>query len=317
MPALEENFVAIVTQQQAGDPMHEGVTWTSLPRTEIARRLADRGTPVCAETVGTLLARFGLGTRQLVKTQTMGPDDPDRNAQFERIAELRAQYADSPNPIISMDTKKKELLGNFFRVGSAYGNGDNRVYDHDFATFATGRVIPHGLYDLKRNVGHLTLGNSHDTSQFATASFALWWNRHGAATYPAANSILLLCDGGGSNSSRHHIFKEDLQRLANRIGVAIRVAHYPPYCSKYNPIEHRLFPHITRAWAGLAFRTLEVVTDALRRVWTSTGLKLTYAVLKGEFPTGRHASDSFLAAPTIKYDNDLPRWNYNVRPVIN
>ncbi|MDX1963285.1 MAG: ISAzo13 family transposase [Pirellulales bacterium] len=313
IPGLEDNFVAIVSQHTAGDPMQEDVIWTSLSTAEIARRLAELGTPVCPETVGTLLKEYHLGKRQLEKSRVMD-EDPDRNEQFEQIAELRQEYEDSPNPIISMDTKKKEFLGDFHRPGRAYGNGANRVFDHDFSTFAKGLVIPHGLYDLKRNVGHVTLGNSHDTSQFATASFALWWGRHGAAAYPDAASILLLCDGGGSNNSRHHIFKEDLQRLVNRIGIPIRVAHYPPYCSKYNPIEHRFFPHVTRTWAGLAFRTLDIVTAGLRRVRTETGLTATYAILNREYALQRTASASFREKSPILFAKRLPNWNYTVIP---
>ena len=167
---------------------------------------------------------------------------------------------------------------------------------------------------MKRNLGHITLGLSHDTSQFACDSFRLWWRRHGQHSYPKAKSILLLCDAGGSNSCRHYIFKEDLQRLVNQIGVPIRVAHYPPHCSKYNPIDHRLFCHVTRAWSGVIFRTLDIVTECLRRVWTSTGLKVTYAVLDKTYETKRRASDDFLAAFPIQVSDILPDWNYTAVP---
>ena len=240
---LEDNFVEVVSGHVAGDPMREDVVWTYLSPTEIAGELANLGTPICPDTVRILLGDFGFSKRQAEKTITMG-NVPFRNEQFEKIAELMAEYRDSGNPIISMDTKKKEHLGNLFRRGRAWANGPNSAPDHDFLRYAKGILIPHGLYDVQRNVGHVTLGFSHDTSQFACDSFLLWWRRYGGRAYPDATSILLLCDGGGSNGSRHYIFKEDLQKLVNKIGLPIRVAHYPPYCSKYNPIEHRLFPNI-------------------------------------------------------------------------
>ena len=313
MPALEDNFVEVVSNYTAGDPMQEDIVWTYLTPTEIAHRLDEMGTPVCADTVRNLLEEFGFHKRQAEKSKTMG-EDPCRNEQFEIIAELQEQYLDSLNPIISMDTKKKEFLGELFRAGRGYSNGSNAVFDHDFPSYAEGKIIPHGLYDVKRNVGHLTLGTSHDTGQFACDSFALWWNRHGDRAYPWATSILLLCDGGGSNNCRHYIFKQDLQRLVNRIGVSIRVAHYPPHCSKYNPIEHRLFPHITRAWSGVIFRSLEIVTNCLKRVWTNSGLKLTYAKLEKSYELQRKVSERFLESFPIQFSKRLPDWNYTVIP---
>jgi hypothetical protein len=313
-PELEDHFIEVVSDHTAGDPQREEVLWTYLSSTEIAQRLAQRGTPVCCDTVRRLLAEFGLGRRQVEKTKTMG-DAPHRNEQFENIARLKQEYEHGPNPIVSMDTKKKELLGEFFRAGKAYANGPNAAFDHDFPSYAEGKIIPHGLYDVRRNVGHITLGTSHDTSQFACDSLLLWWQRHGRRAWPRAQSLLLLCDGGGSNNCRHHIFKEDLQRVVNRIGIAIRVAHYPPHCSKYNPIEHRLFSHVTRAWSGVVFRTLDIVTQCLRRVWTSTGLKVTYAVLDKVYQLQRHASEQFLKSCPIQFDQRLPDWNYTIAPI--
>lgn len=313
MPALEDNFVQVISDHTAGDPMREDVVWTYLSSTQIAQRLHRLGTPVCPDTVRSLLNEFGFRRRQAEKTKALG-DAPNRNEQFENIARLKEQYLDSPNPILSMDTKKKELLGEFFRAGRAYSNGPNATFDHDFPSYASGKIIPHGLYDLKRNVGHITLGFSHDTSQFACEGFRLWWRRHGQRFYPDAASILLLCDAGGSNNCRHHIFKEDLQRLVNTIEIPIRVAHYPTHCSKYNPIEHRLFPHVTRAWSGVVFRTVDIVTECLRHVWTSTGLKVTYTVLDKVYQLKRKASKRFLESHPIQPEDPLPDWNYTVLP---
>jgi len=310
---LEENLRQILADHTAGDPVRESVVWTYLSSTEIAQRLDRMGTPVGPDTVRGLLGEFGFRKRQAEKSKAMG-EVPLRNEQFEHIAQLKQQYLDSPNPIISMDTKKKELLGEFFRAGQSWSDGANAVFDHDFPSYAYGKIIPHGLYDVKRNMGHITLGTSHDTSQFACDSFRLWWQRQGARAYAKAKSILLLCDGGGSNNCRHYIFKEDLQRLVNRIVIPIRVAHYPPHCSKYNPIEHRLFPHVTRAWSGVVFRTLDIVTTCLRRVWTSTGLKVTYAVLDKVYQLKRQATERFLESSPIQFEALLPDWNYTVVP---
>jgi hypothetical protein len=314
MPELEENFREVVKDHTAGDPQQEGVVWTYLTPREVAEGLTRLGTPVCADTARDLLAAFGFMRRQPRKQRAMGVS-PHRNEQFENIGYLKVDYFDSDDdPILSMDTKKKEVLGNFARKGSLYATGIVETLDHDFHTGAEGVVVPHGLYDLKRNVGHITLGFGHDTSELACDSLELWWQRHGQDAYPRAKSILLLCDGGGSNNARHYIFKEDLQRMVNRIAIPIRVAHYPSYCSKYNPIEHRLFPHVTRAWQGAVFYTLDLMTRLLKRVRTSTGLKVTVAVIKKLYQTKRQASDRFLESYPICFDWRLPEWNYTVVP---
>jgi hypothetical protein len=310
---LEDNFVEIVCEHTAGDPMREDVVWTYLTPPQIACELAERGTPICDDTVRNLLDEYGFHRRKAEKTKTKD-DVPHRNEQFKNITRLKQEYLDSANPIISMDSKKKEFIGDLFRDGRVYANGPNVVLDHDYPSWAVGKFVPHGLYDVRRNIGHLTLGFSHDTSQFACDSFRLWWNRHGARAYPRATSILLLCDGGGSNNCRHHIFKDDLQRLVNALGISLRVAHYPPHCSKYNPIEHRLFPHVTRAWSGLIFRTLDIITAGLKRVSTSTGLTLTYAVLDKVYALKRTVSQSFLDACSLQFEKRLPDWNYTVVP---
>ena len=316
MAELEDNLLEVVCDHMAGDPMREDVTWTYLSTTEIAQQLDERGTPVSTDTVRSLLKSLGFSRRQAEKTKVMGVVE-FRNEQFENIAALQQEYLAAGNPVISMDTKKKELLGEFFRPGRVWANGPNAVFDHDFPSYAEGIVIPHGLYDVARDEGHITLGVSHDTSQFACDSFRLWWRRHGQRTYPRATSILLLCDSGGSNNCRHHIFKEDLQRLASAIGMPIRVAHYPTHCSKYNPIEHRLFPHITRAWSGVVFRSLEIVKQCVQRTWTQNGLKVTVAVLDKAYQLKRRASATFLEESPIHFDDWLPEWNYTAAPTTN
>lgn len=312
MPKLEENFFEVLRHYTAGDPMREEVQWTNLTQKEIAERLAKTSTPVSTTVVKQLLDDFFV-RRKARKVKTMG-HAVCRNEQFENIARLRDEYWDSPHPIISMDSKKKELLGTYYRDGHLYTVDPLEVYDHDFAHAADGVIIPHGFYDLKRNVGHINLGISHDTSQFACDSLMHWWRVHGRRHYPAATSLLLLCDGGGSNASRRYLFKEELQRVADGLGLEIRVAHYPPYCSKYNPIEHRLFPHVTRACQGVIFDCLETVKQLMKKTSTRTGLRVTVNVLKKAYETGLKYTADFKETMRIAFDEVLPQWNYRAIP---
>jgi len=293
--------------------MRPDVLWTNLSKEEIARRLKDMGTPASPKVVQQLLDQHDIGQRKALKSEPMGQHQ-DRDAQFQNIAALKQQYLDSPNPILSIDTKKRELLGNFFRSGTLYTQQAASVFDHDFPSFASGAVIPHGLYDYKRNRGYINLGTSHDTSQFACDSIEQWWRAEGQAAYPQARSLLLLCDGGGSNSASHNIFKQDLQSLADRIGLEIRVAHYPPYLSKYNPIEHRMFPHVSRACQGLIFTTAQQVRHYMAQAKTTTGLKVVANLMDKVYVTGRKVADDFKKTMRITFDQLLPKWNYRAIP---
>ena len=237
-----------------------------------------------------------------------------RDAQFENIAHLRAVHIAAGNPVISMDTKKKEYLGNFYRDGHLYTTEELQVYDHDFSSQAEGIVIPHGIYDVQRNTGYINLGTSHDTSEFARDCIRNWWNNRGRFEYPNATSILVLCDGGGSNNSRHYIFKQDLQALVDELGIEIRIAHYPPYTSKYNPIEHRLFPHVTRACQGVVFKSVELVKELMEKTHTRQGLKVTVQIVDQVYQTGRRAAKDFKETMRIVFDEFLPQWNYTAVP---
>jgi len=241
-------------------------------------------------------------------------ESEQRNEQFENIARLKTDYAADGNPVISMDTKKKEYLGNFYRDGRVYSQQALQTYDHDFASFAEGMVIPHAIYDLGQNTGYINLGTSKDTSEFACDSFRNWWDNQGRFDYPDATSLLILCDGGGSNDARQYLFKFDLQRLADEIGLEIRIAHYPPYTSKYNPIEHRLFPHVTRACRGAIFTSLEVVKSLMERTHTSQGLSVTVQIIDKVYETGRKVAQSFKQNLPILFDDFLPQWNYRAVP---
>lgn len=295
--------------------MAEEVIWTDLTATDVAERLAKLGTPVSVHVVEQLFQREGYGRRQAQKYCGMG-DHPDRDAQFLRIAELKQEYLDSPNPLLSIDTKKKELLGNFYRDGKLFTKEMLKTFDHDFPSFADGVVIPHGLYDLKLNRGYLHLGTSHDTSAFACDALEDWWWRFGREQYPQATSLLLLCDGGGSNSSRTYLFKADLQALVNRIGLPARVAHYPPYTSKYNPIEHRLFPHVTRACQGVLFKSVALVKELMEKTRTRTGLSVVVDILDRVYETGRKVAEDVKQSLNILRDTILPLWNYQMLPAL-
>lgn len=292
----------------------EELVWTDLTATDIARFMTQAGSPVSISIVQQLLKHEGFGQRQAQKTCSMGTH-PDRDAQFQRIAKLKLDYLDSPNPILSIDTKKRELIGNFYRYGSLFGKRLIRTFDHDFPSFADGVVIPHGIYDLKLNRGYIHLGTSHDTSEFACACLEDYWLRFGRVLYPRTSSLLLLGDGGGSNSSRTYLFKADLQVLANRIQLPIRVAHYPPYTSKYNPIEHRLFPHLTRACQGVVFQSVALVKQLMEKAQTRTGLRVVVDIVDKIFETGRKVADEVKQSLNIVRDPFLPLWNYQILPV--
>jgi hypothetical protein len=313
-PALEENFFKVLQDHTAGDPMRPEVKWTNLSRRQIAKRMTELGTPVSRHVVSQLLRKHRYRRRKALKKTTMGPRNPDRNAQFENIARLKKAYLKAGLPVLSMDTKKKELLGEFYRDGTIDTRETIETNDHDFGSASSGTVIPHGLYDVGKNQGFIHLNTSHDTSELACDSLAAWWDQHGRAAYPRAKKLLVLCDGGGSNSASMYLFKEDLQKLATRLGIEIRVAHYPPYCSKYNPIEHRLFPHLTRACRGVIFQTLETVRYYMAKAETTTGLEVKVSILEKVYKTGRKYAAGFKETMKIVFDKVLPKWNYRAVP---
>jgi len=306
----------VLRDHTAGDPMRQEIKWTDLTRREISKFLAQRKTPAGKRVVKQLLKKHGYVKRRAQKNQTMGPRHPDRNTQFENIARLKQDYLQAGDPVISMDTKKKELLGNFYREGKLYTREIIGVFDHDFPSAKDGVVFPHGLYDVGRNCGHINLGTSHETSEFACDSLERWWTTQGGKEYPQAKRLLLLCDGGGSNSARRYVFKEELQGLAQRLGVEIRVAHYPPYCSKYNPIEHRLFPHVTRACQGVVFHSVQIVKSLMEKTTTTTGLEVTVDILDKVYNTGRKCAQGFKENMKLLFDDFLPQWNYRAVPAV-
>lgn len=313
-PQLVEQVRHVVRHRTAGDPMRDDVTWTDLTPRQISRYLAEEEqTDVPPAIVRRILDTLGYGLRKIAKVLP-GKESPDRDRQFCRIAELKEDFLAAGRPVLSIDTKKKEFLGGLYRPGRVYTRQPIKAFDHDFPSWAEGVVIPHGLYDLARNEGWLHLGLSRDTSQFACDSLRMYFEQDGLRLYPQAKEWLLLCDGGGSNGCRTHIFKQDLQQLVNDLGVAIRVAHYPAYCSKYNPIERRLFCHVTRACQGVLFDALATVQSLMEKTSTRQGLNVTVRVIETLYETGRKASKAFKQHMPIEFDDLLPKWNYRVLP---
>jgi hypothetical protein len=312
-PQLTQNLHSIVEVRTAGDPDASDVLWTDLSPRQIAEAATELGTPVSPPVVRDWLEEMRMSLRKIQKSLA-GGQSPDRDTQFKRIAELKDEYAAAGNPVFSMDTKAKERLGQLFRAGRVRTQKPFQAFDHDFPSWATGIIIPHGIYDQVRNRGHINIGLNHDTSKFACDSFRWYWNRIGKQCYPDATSILLLCDAGGSNSASQYLFKQDLQDLVNDLGIKIRVAHYPSYCSKYNPIERRLFPHITRACKGILFDTLDTVVGQMRKASTSTGLQTTVNVIRRVYETGRKVVKGFKSNMALLFDELLPRWNYVAVP---
>jgi hypothetical protein len=312
-PELVQNLKSVLETHTAGDPDDEDFLWTDFSPAQLAEMMADLGTPVSPHVVRDWLEDEGLALHKIAK-DVAGGSSPDRDAQFLRIAELKAEYFNAGNPVFSLDTKAKERLGQLYRKGRVWTQRAFRAFDHDFPSWATGVLVPHGIYDLARNCGHINLGLSHDTSQFACDSLRWYWNRIGQRCYSGATSILLLCDCGGSNAANQYLFKHDLQELVNAIGLEIRVAHYPSYCSKYNPIERRFFPHVGRACQGVLFDTLDTVVRLMRKASTKTGLKTTVNVIRRAYETGRQVADEFRASMPILFDKILPKWNYRAIP---
>jgi Rhodopirellula transposase DDE domain len=317
-PKIDDDFHEVLREHTAGSPTDESLIWTNLTVQEITDRLGQRGTTVNVHVVEDLLDQHGYHKRKAQRNRPLG-EHPDRNAQFEVIARLKQQALDSPDPILSIDTKARERIGNYYRPGTLFARQTIETFDHDFPQPTTGVVLPHGLYDLKHNQGFVHLGTSHDTSEFACDCLGDWWERFGRASYPSATTLVLLCDGGGSNPAdtdqgEAHLFKADLQRLVNRLGLEVRVAHYPPYTSKYNPIEHRLFPHLHRACRGVIFHSVALVASLMKKAQTRTGLTVEVDILDKVYQTGRKVTETAKKAVRIVRDAFLPQWNYRILP---
>lgn len=270
----------------------------------------EHGIEISHRQVKIKLRSMGFKYRKLSKNLPTG-SYAARDEQFQIIFSLI--FAMSVNsPIISMDCKKKERLGNLYRAGKCYMQGQVKVFDHDYENLATGKVIPHGIYDLQRNEGFVTIGNSHETAAFVAENLLWWWDNFGIHHYPDASVILVLCDAGGANGYRHHVFKEQVLKLAATIGKDILVCHYPPYASKWNPIEHRLFAHVHHAIQGVVLSDYKIFKELVEKTRTETGLKVTVRFLDKHFETGIKTDKEKIDFSRILAHPNIPELSYRI-----
>ncbi len=297
----------------AGDPMN-GLKWTRKTTRKIAEGLEALGIQVSAGTVGRLLKAMGYSLRVNHKKVSSGSPEA-RDQQFDYIATLRDRFAQRGDPIVSVDTKKRELVGNFKNPGAAWTRDPLLVSDHDFRSTAQGVAIPYGILDLEAKRGTIFVGTSYDTPAFATACLAKWWRYDGQHRYPARRRLLVLADNGGSNGPRNRAWKYGLQRaLCDKHNVAVTVAHYPPGASKWNPIDHRLFCAISRNWAGRPLDSYETILNYLRTTTTTTGLRVKAYLDKAVYEKSLRISDDEMSGLNIRKHPTLPEWNYTIRP---
>ena len=314
-PEWTQAVVQVIEPHTAGLPQDEDVVWISLSVRQIISELSAAGYDLSRYFVRQILDSLGLRERSFYKDLPM-KEVKNRDEQFQRIASIREEAEAAGIPIISIDTKKKEMLGNFKREGKALSNGPLFAFDHDFSTFSDGQIVPHGIYDVTQNVGYMTLGISHDTSKFVCDNIARVWREHLKGQYPDARTLVILCDGGGSNSSSHRIVKQDLMGLANKLGIRLLVVHYPPYCSKFNPIEHRLFSQITRSWKGAPLLNLQNAADRAAMTTTKKGLKVFVHINSNKYDIKRPIDESYQKrlARQVVFAPELGKWNYLVKP---
>jgi hypothetical protein len=310
VPALKR----LVEPATLGDPMRP-LLWVSKSMEKLAATLTTAGHPVGADTVRKELVKLGF-SRQANRKADEGAKHPDRNAQFEHInAKVLAAQA-AGEPVISVDTKKKELIGNYKNGGSDYRpKGDPvRVKVHDFVDKELGKVVPYGVYDLAANEGWVSVGVTADTAEFAVASIRTWLERMGAKRYPAARELTITADCGGSNGARVRLWKVELQKLADETGLTLNVHHYPPGTSKWNKIEHRLFCHITQTWRGRPLTSRLAVVELIGATTTKAGLRVESALDERTYVKGRKIRKAEMACLDITGDPFHPEWNYTIKP---
>lgn len=296
----------------AGDPI-TGIKWTRRTTAKIAGELQALGIEVGARTVARLLKDLRYALRVNHKRVARG-SGPDRNEQFEHISGERTRFTDRDLPIVSIDTKKKENVGNFKNNGTAWRRSPERVLDHDFPSYATGKAAPYGIYDVRANRGAMFIGTSKDTPDFAVDNLVRWWKTEGLR-YPQASELLVLADGGGSNGPRCRAFKYGLQtRLCDTFGITVTVCHYPTGASKWNPIEHRLFSEISKNWAGCPLRDYDTIVNYITTTTTKTGLVVTGELIEQEYPGGVKIPDVLMASIDLDPHETQPLRNYTIRP---
>lgn len=312
---IDEVFLKTISEYVAGDPMNEKIRWVRLTRAEIKEKMGNFGINISRNIIKKLLKKHGFVKRKVQRKRSIGKS-AFREVQFNNIISEKEKFMNSENPIISIDTKKKEQIGgNLHRSGSVYCTQAIEASDHDYPYLADVKIAPHGIYDIKRNRAYVSIGVSFETAEFLCDSLKNWWLKEGKKGYPQASEILIFCDSGGANSYRHNIFKVELQKLSNEINMSLKMVHYPPYTSKWNPIEHRVFPHITRSMAGVPLNTVDEAKQRIELAKTMTGLVVTADVIKKTYEKGKAVAKDFLKNIKIKFGDSLPRLNYTISPV--
>ena len=313
-PGLVKALEALIDPVTRGDPMSP-LRWTCKSTHRLAAELTKSGHPVSATKVCLLLAELGYSLQSNRKTRE-GNQHPERDAQFEHINRQAKAFQRRGLPVISVDTKKKELLGDFKNGGREWQpeGKPEPVRVHDFIDKELGKAVPYGVYDVMRNDGWVSVGNNHDTAEFAVESIRRWWLRMGRQAYPAAKELLITADGGGSNGARTRLWKAELQKLSDETGLDIQVAHYPPGTSKWNKIEHRMFCHITQNWRGRPLSSLETVVNLIAATTTKQGLRIRAASDQTVYKKARVVSDQQMAQLKLRRSRVRGLWNYRIRP---
>ena len=312
-PGLLDALQGLVDPETRGDPMSP-LRWTCKSTQHLANALRLQGFKVSHDVVGKLLKGLGYSLQANAKTRE-GGNHADRDAQFQYIASEASRFQTKSQPVISVDTKKKELVGDFKNGGREYQpQGEPEIVRvHDFKDPVLGKAIPYGVYDLARNEGWVNVGTDHDTATFAVESIRRWWQRMGRQSYPKATELLITADGGGSNGSRVRLWKLELSKLALEIGLNITVCHLPPGTSKWNKIEHRLFSYVTMNWRGRPLISHEVIVECIAATTTASGLKVRATLDEGKYPTGVSVKDQEMANLDLLRHEFHGEWNYTFR----
>jgi hypothetical protein len=314
-PAITAALEEMLSDEVAGSP--EGVQrWMRSSCKKLANRLKERGFSISPPTIWRVLKRMGFSMKTHVRRRRgINPDPAKRDEQFRYIASQRAAFCQAGIPVISVDTKKKVLIGNFRNPGKSWCRRPREVNEHDYASQAECLAVPFGVYDVAKNTGYVVVGLSYNTPEFAVSSISRWWEDEGHLVYPETSQLLILADGGGGNGSRSKAWRWNLQeRICNRYGLTVTVCHYPPGCSKWNPVEHRLFSQITINWAGQPLRSLEIMLGYIRGTTTTTGLTVKAVLDEGIYPKGQKVSWKDVDALNLTPHEVCPEWNYTIRP---
>lgn len=316
-PVLKAELERLVEPTTRGDP-ESALRWTCKSLGTLAKELSERGHRVSHTVVGELLHELDYSL-QANRKRLEGSEHPDRDAQFKYINEQVKATLVAGDPVISVDTKKKELVGPFKNNGRTWRpkGQPEAVKVHDFIDPERGRATPYGVYDVSANVGWVSVGTDHDTASFAVETIRRWWKAMGKPAYPTAEQLMITADGGGSNGTRLRLWKYELQGLADEIGIPIRVCHFPPGTSKWNKIEHRLFSYISLNWRGQPLVSHEVIVNLITSTRTSTGLKVHAELDTHTYPLGVKVTDAQLASVRLQRDDFHGEWNYTVQPNIN